>query len=59
LSLLSHDALDASDRLGLDLGRLQYDMQSPEIAAQIRQVLADADTLNVMKPRISSSTASR
>ncbi len=49
MSLLSHYALDASDRLGLDLARLQYDMQSPEIAARIRQELADADTLKVMK----------
>jgi len=35
--------------LGLDLERLQHDMQSPEIAARIRQELADADTLKVMK----------
>jgi len=35
--------------LGLDLERLQHDMQSPEIAALIRQELADADTLKVMK----------
>lgn len=35
--------------LGLDLERLQRDMQSPEIAARIRQELADADTLKVMK----------
>jgi protein-disulfide isomerase len=35
--------------LGLDLERLQNDMQSPEIAALIRQELADADTLKVMK----------
>ncbi|MFZ0105570.1 MAG: thioredoxin domain-containing protein [Thiobacillus sp.] len=35
--------------LGLDLERLQQDMQSPEIAARIRQELADADTLKVMK----------
>jgi protein-disulfide isomerase len=35
--------------LGLDLERLQNDMQSPEIAALIRQELADAETLKVMK----------
>jgi protein-disulfide isomerase len=35
--------------LGLDLEQLQTDMQSPEIAARIRQELADADTLKVMK----------
>jgi protein-disulfide isomerase len=35
--------------LGLDLERLQQDMQSPEIAARVRQELADADTLKVMK----------
>jgi len=35
--------------LGLDPERLQHDMQSPEIAARIRQELADADTLKVMK----------
>jgi protein-disulfide isomerase len=35
--------------LGLDLERLQNDMQSPEIAARIRQELADVETLKVMK----------
>lgn len=35
--------------LGLDLERLQHDMQSPEIAALIKQELADTDTLQVMK----------
>jgi protein-disulfide isomerase len=35
--------------LGLDLERLQNEMQSPEIAALIKQELADADTLQVMK----------
>jgi len=59
LSLLLHYALDASDRLGLDLGRLQYDIKSPEIAARVSQELAHADTLKVMKPRIPSPTASR
>jgi protein-disulfide isomerase len=35
--------------LGLDLERLQNDMQSPEIATRIRQELADVETLKVMK----------
>jgi len=35
--------------LGLDLERLQNDMQSPEIAALIKQELADAETLKVSK----------
>jgi protein-disulfide isomerase len=35
--------------LGLDLGRLRSDMQSPEIAGLIAQDLEDARTLNVTK----------
>lgn len=37
------------DRAGLDIGQLQRDMQSPEIARAIAQDVADARTLNVTK----------
>lgn len=37
------------DPLGLDMGRLKSDMNSPEIAAMITRDLADAKTMNVTK----------
>lgn len=37
------------DGLGLDIGRLKSDMNSPAIASIIQQDLADAKTLNVTK----------
>ena len=37
------------ERLGLDLDRLQHDMNAPEIARLIAQDLEDAHTLNVSK----------
>ncbi len=40
-------ALSQLARVGLDMGQLQQDMNSPEVARIIEQDLADAKTLNV------------